>query len=297
MSKTKRSTGEPSCTRDAISDSELLSDDSMWPNEDVGEEEAFSDVSQSVPIVKKNVPARVDYEESLTVAVLLRSMKKQRGHQQTTRPAADIGMDSLDDELSKLVEGRHQSALDRIDEIVDAVLRRASEDAFLPPELRSVLPSLNMYSYNAEFCVNGDDRSDVRSVRLVLDERDALRHKKLALLCTLPSSDDAEAEYARYRDSFVEGRDKTVDVVRVRRAEAFKGASAVPCLGDHLVGIIAPCLKKECAFVVSSERVMALYLMLHSLARWHDTQALLGKPDRDYLAILTMLLHRYPMSA
>ncbi|KAK3249309.1 hypothetical protein CYMTET_41254 [Cymbomonas tetramitiformis] len=271
---------------------ESVSDDTMWPMDDIDEdEEALSTVSQSVPALTSKTGRDSTREDLLTVQLLLQAMKEYRTFTKKAKSTTDLKKADVQNELQKLARGRHQFALDRIDEVVINILCRASSDATLPQELRLVLPWLNLYSYTVEVT----ECSNEWSVRINLDDRDALRHKKLTLLCSELSSEQIESAYSKYQDAFTDIRNNALlEVVYIQRTRTSEKLDKKQRLGEDLVAVTTPGLKRECKFTIHNERVMTVYLMLHSLARWKDSQTLLEKSDRDYLAILTLLLHRYP---
>ncbi|KAK3242645.1 hypothetical protein CYMTET_47668 [Cymbomonas tetramitiformis] len=273
---------------------DTVSDDSMWPVDDVQDDDALSNISSHVPVsdINQTEPCK---DNPLTVQLLLDSMQKYNSIREKAKSVIEITKSDLSKELQTLVDGRHQMALDRMDELVDTILLRASRDTALPKELRAVLPWLRCYSYTNAAFVDPKLKSNDHLIQLDLDVVNALRNKKLTLLTCEIESADTENAYSAYEKLVNECQeDDVLDVTYIRKKRDSDDATTAQELHKELIAVTFPRLKRRHKVIVSDTRVMNIYLMLYSLAKWNDAPFFFKQSQRDYLAILTLLLHRYP---
>lgn len=245
--------------------------DSLWPVDDDEPPEEVSDASEP-PV---SVQHQVERGSKFTANALVEAMRRHRSEWNLRE----------DDTTREFVESRCRLELSRIDVVVEALLGRAAQDDRLPTELREILPTLRVYSYDVEYEI--DERGNTWSVELSLDHRSVLRNYRLAH----GSNECLEAYRARVFDE----DSPRIDVFQMWNPEC------APEKAREIEGALAVSVKKAVwkrrSLRFTEARTFELYLMLHTIAKWQDVRELLIKPDREYFAMLTLMFHRYPVNA
>ncbi|KAK3288683.1 hypothetical protein CYMTET_3901 [Cymbomonas tetramitiformis] len=249
------------------------SKDSLWPVDDDEENETGEVSDTSDALVNNGSRCSRDRNCKPTVDEFVASMRQHRIA--SNKPNRDSA--------KSFVESRCRRDLSLLDVVVDGILDRASRDARLPTELRELLPILHLYSFDAN-CETSEQAS-TWSIHLTVDREAALRNHRLV--------NGSKECRESYRSRFLDEEILQIDVFRVWSAQCAP-ESARALKGDLAWSVVETVWKKR-SLRFTDGRVFAVYLMLHSLAKWQDTKELLDKPESEYFALLTLMFYRYPI--
>ncbi|KAK3243030.1 hypothetical protein CYMTET_47299 [Cymbomonas tetramitiformis] len=268
----KRASGSKKSKQRVCSES---SRDSLWPVDDEDEDESGEVFDTSGPPVSVKSRPSLEKSPKPTVDAFVEAMRRHRS----------VSKSSKSDSETAFVESRYRLNLSRLDVAIEATLVRASDDARLPSELRELLPILQLYSYDADYEPN--EQASTWSVHLSVDRELALRNHRFA--------NGAEECRASYRARLYDEQVSHIDIFRVWNTEC--APDSVRDIKDGLAFSATKAVWKKRSLRFTDPQTFAIYLMLHSLATWQDTKDLLAKPEREYFALLTLMLHRYPTAS